>query len=83
LPRSRKRRSFDTDPRASADHAEAALTEREQERDAVRPPAQRGGRGDAVDEASEETFPASDPPAWTPLHAGEPGEHPDHPGDRR
>ena len=34
-------------------------------------------RSDEVDEASDESFPASDPPSTQPLHPGKPDESPE------
>jgi hypothetical protein len=52
-----------------------------EERRSAQTPEPASPSPDPVDEAAEESFPASDPPSWAPLHSGSPGKHPDAPGN--
>jgi hypothetical protein len=49
--------------------------------DPTRGPRDRSPIANEVDEASDESFPASDPPANTPLHTGAPARKDGKAGD--
>jgi hypothetical protein len=59
------------DERASPDESNEPTGHR---RLAPRPEGASVVRGDPVEEASWESFPASDPPAWAPLRFGPPAD---------
>ena len=55
-------------------------TEHEMGEGLERPPHHIEDPDELVDEASDESFPASDPPSFTPSRSGPPSKQPDKPG---
>ena len=45
-------------------------------------PVELPAQNDEVDEAVSESYPASDPPDWSPLHIGTPAPPPVEPNDQ-
>jgi hypothetical protein len=67
-----------TEPQGTGGAMDGGTPRHEEPKTRVEPADER----DLVDEASEDSFPASDPPAFEPLHTGPPGVHPDSPAKR-